>query len=145
MAYSLSEETIEFITIDMKLKTPQISIFVNADETTIEITDAEANVRFITVTLTARQFSQCLSRLSNVECNVLVQGLDKLNKKMLNKKHEFEIPDDVSRHENEDKLSEIIKKTLPEGWIPDNYYRSQDSFFSKDGKKYARTIIRTWV
>lgn len=30
-------------------------------------------------------------------------------------------------------------------WVSDNYFQSQDSFFSKDGKNYARAVIRRWV
>jgi hypothetical protein len=29
-------------------------------------------------------------------------------------------------------------------WLPENTYGSQDSFFSKEGKYFARTVIRRW-
>lgn len=30
-------------------------------------------------------------------------------------------------------------------WIPDAYFSSRNSYYSKNGKTYARTIIRRWI
>lgn len=130
----------------MEIKQGKISILINRESTTIEIIDDDASVTFAKITLTPEQLSSALSRMAHTRCNIEVNGLDKVGKTMINKKHEFDIHGiDIDYNKRSEILSEIIKETLPEGWVPDNYFGSQDTFFKKDGRDYARTTIRQWI
>lgn len=131
----------------MKITNARITILVGSDKTTIELIDMDANITFVKVELTPKQLSEALSRIAHTECDINVFGLDNIGKTMVNKRHEFEIPTGI-RFGNADfkeTLSELIKETLPDGWISDNYFNSQDTFFKRDGKEYAQTTIRQWI
>lgn len=125
----------------------KISIFVNADSTTIELIDEDSSITFARIKLTPEQLSQALSRLSHTKCECQVVGLDKLGKKMENKKYEFEIGDCDRR--NFDALHDLAIRSLAENnmsdWEAERYFQSQDSFFKKDKTEYARVTIRRWV
>lgn len=135
----------------MKLKKASISILVNSEYTTIEITDETASRMFVRVTLTPEQLSKALSRLMSTPCEaeVMENALPVLNMKLEVKKLEFEIPKKLWReHRNETSeklLAEIAHQKAPKGWTPDIRFSSQDSFFIKGEKNYARCTIRRWV
>jgi len=44
-----------------------------------------------------------------------------------------------------ERLRAMAQDKLEHGWIADGYFRSRASFFTKDGKRYARCTIRRWV
>lgn len=126
----------------MELKESAITILINRDRTTIELHDKSSGQVFAVVTLTPDQLSQALSRTSYTDCHTIVANLDTLNKKMENIRYEFEIPD---RRLGKGELTKLCSKSMPVGWISDDLYESQDSFFTRDGKQYARVTIRRWV
>jgi hypothetical protein len=132
----------------MKLE-GKISILINREYTTIEIEDEQANVRFATIKLTPKQLSACLSRQTSVLCELEVRGLDKIGKKHENQKFEFEIPSQVKYDRYKDggtnRLWIYAQSLLKDGWLAENYFGSQDSFFERDGKKMARVTIRRWT
>ena len=127
----------------MKLE-GKISILINRDETTIEIEDESANVKFVKVKLTPEQLSAVLSRQISIECELEVKGLEKIGKVHENKTFEFEIPETIPTRGNQLELQKIAQSQLSDGWIADAYFGSQNSFFKKDGKQYARVTIRRW-
>lgn len=127
----------------MKLE-GKITILINRDETTIEIKDENANVRFVSVKLTPEQLSAALSRQMCVECELEVKGIENVGKIHENKSFEFEIPESLPTRRNELELQKIAQSKLSDGWIADAYFGSQNSFFKKDGKQYARVTIRRW-
>jgi len=125
----------------------RVTILGDCDGVTITIKDRTSNTDFVEVKLTPEQFCQAaLGRLMITECEGRVRNLDHVGLKHENKSHEFEIPENLSYGEER---KEIVRKlsieTCPEGWQPDNYFESQNSFFKKDGKEYARCTIRRWV
>lgn len=124
-----------------------VSILVNREYTTIEVRDDKARITFVRLQLTPEQLSAALSCLSNVECDVEVNKLDLVGKKHENKTLEFEVPEnlEISYLRNDEYLEKIAQSHLTDGWIADGYFGSQDSFFTKDGKKYARCTIRRWI
>lgn len=129
----------------MKLKEAAITILINEEKTTIELTDKSSGIKFATVTLTPEQLSGALGRIAFTECECTVQGLENLNKKLVTGTHIFELPKGVSAiSSNSDKIYEIGKKTCPEGWVLNTYFGSQGSFFQKDGKQYVRGSIKTY-
>lgn len=123
----------------------KISILINRDETIIEIVDDNANTTFCVVKLTPAQLSMALSRQSLIDCEVEVHGLDRIGKTHENKMYEFEIPESLSSSKHEIELQEIAQSQLHDGWKADRYFSSQNTFFKKDGKHFARVTIRRYV
>lgn len=122
-----------------------ITFLFNADGATLEIKDRASSITFVEVKLTTKQVCQMLSRLAHTDCEeVLVHNLDIIGKKMESKPFEFEIPE-CDWSEKKQCAIETLKVVCPEGWYADTHFMSRDSFFSKDGKEYARTFIRRWV
>lgn len=136
----------------MKLK-GKITILINREYTDIEIEDDVANATFVKVRLTPNQLSAALGRVGYTPCELQVQGLEKVGKKHENSKFEFLLPNGWVRDYHNDRTLElsmyaqiILDSEKPnEGWIIEPYFNSQDSFFEKDGKKYARCTIRRWI
>ena len=128
----------------MKLKDPKISILIGQESTTIEIYDSASSTTFVRVKLTPDQLSSALSRLSHSPCECSVHNLERLGKTHEVTKFEFEIPE-TDWKTREKIAKETAEKLCPEGWKSDGYFSSQDSFFTKDGKKMARVTIRRWV
>lgn len=127
----------------------RITLLINRHYTEIEIEDENANIIFCKVMLTSEQLVAILSRQGSVECRLKLKGLDKLGKKHENKNFEFEIPEEFSNSRFENELTDIaivnLQKQNMSEWIPEKYYRSQDSFFKKDNKFYARITIRRYI
>ena len=130
----------------MELNDGRITILVDENGCKIEIKDNDANVTMVRVNLTVEQFCQAMGRLGNTKCEKLeVFGLDKIGKKMENKHFEFPFDRKCEWSERGEVAYEEALKVCPEGWYPDKYFGSQNSFFIKDGQEYARVIIRRWV
>jgi hypothetical protein len=127
----------------------QISIISSYDDSiNIIVEDKDAGVRFLDMTLTRAEFvNAAMNRQACVNVSKTeVFALDKIGKKKEYKEFEFEIPITTPCDEKQKEITiGVLNSVCPEGWVPDTYFGSQDSFFSKDGKKYARTMIRRWV
>lgn len=128
----------------MKLE-GRISILISREQTTIDIQDENANVKFLKITLTPEQLSAALSRQMAVECEMEVRGIQKIGKTHENKSFEFEIPNGLAGSKSEDELHKLAQSLLSDGWVADKYFSSQNSFFKKDGIQYARCTIRRWI
>lgn len=130
----------------MKLEEAKITFLVNREYTEIEIHDAKANVTFVKVRLTPAQLSSMMSQLSRTDCECEVMDLDIVGKTHENTDFVFELP---SKGLKENEVFSICRAALKargmEEWEPDNYFRSQGSFFQKDGKQYARATIRRYI
>ena len=127
----------------MKIENPKITMLINPDYTEIEITDSDANETIAKVKLTPEQLSTILSRQGYVNCECSTGDLTRIGKKHENKYFYFEITD--SKEDLTLACNEALFKQGMQEWVPENYYQSQKSFFSKGGKDYARTVIRRWV
>ena len=128
----------------MRLDDARITILANDGEVKIELKDAKSSITFARVSMTAEQFVRALSRTSYCDCDCEVFSLEKIGKQHENKTFEFEIPK-FEYNERHAKTAEIAKAVCPDGWLPDTYFGSKDSFFEKDGKFYARCTIRRWI
>jgi hypothetical protein len=112
------------------------------DAVVIEVRDSGAGIQFLEIVMTREQYiNATMNRLADTETkSTLVRGLDKVGKRLSMKQFEFEIP--VSGDEKG--AINLVQKLCPEGYVPDLSFRSQGSFFTKDGKHYARTTLRRW-
>lgn len=128
----------------MKIVDPSITILVNAEYTEIELIDRKSSSIFAKIRLTPEQLSSALSRLAWTKCEIDVYNLDRLNKQHENKEFVFEMP--PCDYKSQDAIArKTAIKLCPEGWESDGYFGAQGSFFTKDGKDYARVTIRRWV
>ena len=138
----------------MELKDCRISIHVgcpsmDSGEPAIarfELYDQVSGTTFARVTMTADQFAKALGGLGNCKCaKAEVFALDRLNKKHEHKTFAFPLFEDVGFGDRKPAAIQAAKDAAPVGWTPDCSFSSQNSFFQKDGKPWARTIIRRWV
>ena len=130
----------------IKLKNPKISMLVNFDSTTIELFDSKSSKTFARVKLTNDQLASVLSRLHRTDCQIEVDNLELIDKQMEHQKFEFEINEQMRSSKgalHQHCLKALISHNMSD-WLPENTYGSQDSFFSKEGKYFARTTIRRW-
>jgi hypothetical protein len=128
----------------MELKDPKITILIEEEYTTIQLHDTISNSMIFEIKLTPQQLSSALSKLARTPCKATLYNLNRVGKKMEHKSLSFPIPETDYNNRKEVAINEV-KKYLPEGWNADNYFSSQDSFFFKDNKPFARTTIRRWV
>lgn len=123
----------------------KISILISRDSTTIEVRDANASVTFARIKLTPEQLSEALARTMYTDCSIEVHGLDKIGKTHESETFVFEIPPmPLGTKRDEKELQALAQSQLSDGWVADFYFGSQNSFFRKDGKDFARVTIRRW-
>lgn len=113
------------------------------DYISIRLRDNDAAAEFAQVRLTLEQFAQAVTGLTIGDCEIEVNGLDRVGRRMETAIHTFPMP----RQKPCDKevAAAGAKETCPEGWTPDTYFGSQSSFFRQDGVPWARCTIRRWV
>jgi len=129
----------------MKLKDCKITMLLSADGLSIEIKDSGSNITFFRGLVSPENTCAAFGRLSSVEMSAAeTYGLDKVGKTMEHKKFEFVMP--PSEWKTKKQIASIAATDQrPDGWEPDLYFGSQDSFFMKDGVEHARCTIRRWV
>lgn len=110
----------------------------------ISVYDDEACIEFLEIGISLGNFAECLTGLSRVECEMEFRGLQNVGKMRETRPLEFEIHGPRYQINKADVIDEA-KKYTPDGWTASEYYGSQGSFFSRDGKHYARTKISRWV
>lgn len=129
----------------MKLENPTMEMLIGAEGTEIRITDEKSGVSFVQVKLNPEQPSRLFARQACVKCEVEVRNLELVGKQLENDMLEFEIPSGTTRYNGLEQIVKLSKDACPEGWTPDEYFGSQNSFFTKGGKSFARCAISRWV
>jgi hypothetical protein len=136
-----------------------ITILFDNDGLSIEIVDSLSSVKIVKATLTPEQTVQALSRLNRTDCKITVApNINVIGKKMIVENLDFLLPNGIDRYSTyspkiREKLFEEAKRLCAEKskdnpsepWSPDNYFGSQDSFFSKGKEYWVRAIIRKWT
>ncbi len=131
----------------MKLKDGRITILASSEGVKIEISDNDASSTFVEVFLTPEQFTSAIGRLAFTKCEVNVNRLERVGKTHKHRVLEFMIPKEISASHNAKELHKIAQQLLDmegNGEVADGGFGSQDTFFTKDGIPYARTIARRW-
>ena len=127
----------------MEIKDGRISILCGEDCVEISLHDSDASITFANVKMKPEQFCQALSRLIHTKCEKMeVNGLEKVGKKMEHREIVFPIN---GKYRDKGAALAVVDKYCPAGWVASRYFGSQGSFFTRDGKEYARTTIRRWV
>lgn len=115
----------------------------NGDEyISIEVIDNKSRARFLELKVDYADFAQLVTGLSFVGCDGAVRNLERVGKKKVGKQIEFEVS---NYYGSKDEAREKVNNYLVDGYVVHNDFTSQDSFFSRDGKDYARTTIFKWV
>lgn len=124
-----------------------LTVFANEGYITFLIRDRNASTRFLEMRMTAEGFVAALGRLGHVPCDLDFHDLDHVGKTMENKHFDFPLPPEgkQGRYAEKETAVEVIKTACPEGWTPDLSFNSQNSFYSKNGHRFARTVIRRWI
>jgi len=111
----------------------------------IELRDPNAIVRFLALSMDMANFTRALGGLSCCDCEIEVHDLEKVGKIRESKPLEFEL----ATHDFGDKrmamASAAAADRCPDGWTPNVSFNSQDSFYTRDGKSWARTTMHRWV
>jgi hypothetical protein len=131
-----------------KIDEGSVTLLFNDDGLDIEIRDEGSSVIIVKATLNVKQACQALSRLGNTPAKVEVGELSRVGLYMIHDILKFEVDRSVyySHHDDNNKgLNLLADKACPEGWRPDYYFNSQNSFFTEGQKSFARCIIRKWV
>lgn len=114
----------------------------NDDVFEISIECEKSLQKFVVAEITPHSLALALSGLASIPVNIATKGLDKVGKYRHIKTIEFEINSDTpSRYDAA--MKEYVKH-CPDGWELWGRFGSQNSFFTKDGKTYARTTIVSW-
>ncbi len=110
---------------------------------TIQVKDRESVTRFLDIEIEYDKFAQLITGLSEVDCDFSVRDLDHVGK--VREVENIEFPINCKGYEGrKDCAIEEAKKHTPDGWVCDNYFGSQTSFFTRDDVAYARTTIKRW-
>ena len=127
----------------MEIKNAKFTMLIDEDEVEIEIEDRDASITFVRVKLDPKQLCKALSGVRSVDCDAEVFGLNLIGKKYMSKRLEFKMPDGSNWHDTQVAWVEA-QRICPNGWKPENYFNSQDSFFLKDDEYWAKCVIRRW-
>ena len=79
------------------------------------------------------------------DCNIEVRDLDKVGLVKETKPVIIALPDNISGWAEKAAATKLLKEKEDCGWTISTYLGSQDSFFSKDGKRYVKSIASRWV
>lgn len=110
----------------------------------ISIRDELSHIEFVEAKISFNDFAEAITGLSFVDCDIMVNGLEKVGMQIERKTLEFEMPES-SYNDRKDIAYQEALKLCDDGWIPSSYFSSQGSFFKKDGKDFARTSASRWV
>lgn len=110
---------------------------------TIQIVDERSRERFVTVEISYADFTRALTGASEIPCDLVIKRLERIGMKKETLPLEFLIPKDA--YHNKDKAMQIANEQTPEGWQAVNYFNSQNSFFVRNGKSWAKTVMVRWV
>jgi len=109
----------------------------------IEFVDVQSGTKFALAELSLEAFADAITGRGMVECTIDVCGLERVGKVMHVKSIKFPLLDLAP--DKKVAACKEVARICPEGWVPDNYFGSQDSFWQDDGVLWAKCIIRCWV
>lgn len=124
------------------------------DDGSLEMTfrDDSSAITFMTVKFDLKNVHEMLHGISSVECDIELNGIENVGKKLEIDKFSFEIPEEL-KYDNDrrKKLYEMALEKFPdhlkeEGWEIKPYLGSQSSFTrNKEGKSLVNFTIKRYV
>ena len=113
------------------------------DVVRIQFKDCNSVTRFATAELSLEQYAQAITGLSEVHCIIEISNLQNVGLRRISDTFEFELEAQNSYGRN--MHIEQLLRDVPDGWKTTDELSSQNSFFEKDGKRWARATIHKWV
>lgn len=110
----------------------------------VRLCDDDAAIEVATAKLSLAHFAAAVTGLGHVDCEIETRGMEHVGKKLETDTLELPMLPDSNRGDKEAAIA-AAKRWCPQGWTPDLCFGSQNSFFQRDGKLWARTTIRRWV
>lgn len=131
---------------DKKLLDGEITILCDNEGAQIEIRDELSGTKIVTAYVNADKFVAALGRLSSCSCDIDVTSVpERIGKKHRVERIVVKFPREKMYSNNQREIAEKIAiESCPEGWKPDLYFNSQDSFPIIDGVQHVKFTIRRW-
>lgn len=108
----------------------------------IDIQDSTSKIHFVEIEVDLAEFTNAITGLGSRPVEMEVMGLDRVGMERETMEIEFPIGEDYRAREH---AAEIAKDHTPEGWVPPSYFSSQNSFFRKHDKQWARGLACRFV
>ena len=97
----------------------------------LEVIDEASMIKVATIRLTNDQVCSILSNTMTTGIKAAINNDSRLGKTMVNENMKLELPFDSIYPKDLKKVHEFVVQNTPEGWIPDEYYGSKNSFVSE--------------
>jgi DUF4097 and DUF4098 domain-containing protein YvlB len=126
----------------MKTLNGKITLLVNQNSTSIELVDGNSRMVIAKVEISAENFQKALSRLSNVDCSIVVpdKGIENIGKKKVFKTFTFKLPKGYDR--SNINLWEFAKKNCPAGYeFSKSAVESRDSLVLGDDFNFIFKLV----
>jgi hypothetical protein len=104
---------------------------------TIEFTDESSSTRFLEAKLSLEDFGKLMAFNTEVETSVELRGLDKLGKKRENKTEKI-----LCRHQDFNKIGDLIKEFEVDGWKASNMDLKRWNHHRQNGDYYSVGFVR---
>lgn len=110
----------------------------------IEVKDSNSNVRFLDVEIDLDLFAAALTGLNDQKCDIKVKKLDLVGKTVERDNIEFKLPEcNFSNRKEAAKVE--CNLIVVDGWVLNDNFSSQNSFFQKGGNDWARARLIRWI
>jgi hypothetical protein len=111
----------------------------------ITVDDRDAVRGMIKIEMSMKSLALAITGQGCIEGKGTARNIERVGTIMENKDFTFFIGGDDYGNAQKARAIEEAQRICPAGWTPDLSFSSQNSFFKRDGKQFARTIIRRWV
>ena len=124
------------------------SISFNPSSEGLEMTirDEKSFMEFITIKISPEEFLKGMGRVMSRPCEVTLKNMDKIGKKRKIEILTFEVlyKNVYDKKYAMEKAKEIAKTRFKDNIYRINSFDSSDSFFTDNGKAYAKTTVMIW-
>lgn len=131
----------------MKLKGSITISYPSNGTVRFQVRDETSRQTFLEIELSYEEFAKSLSSLAERPMTFNIHDSERIGKVKHTEDIEVEVPNnhdrDISRKHVQKFVSKKIKET-GKPWIADLALSSQNSFFHKDERKFARTTMSYW-
>lgn len=115
------------------------------DYVSLTVQDESSRAEFLEVRISLVDFTKAITGQGHMPVRFTTKGLDVIGKTKEQKELVFSMGEDGITKNDKDIAEYHAQSYADEGWIASNYFGSQNSFFTKDGIRYARTTQFRYV
>lgn len=111
----------------------------------ISVVDKESVRASVEITIGLEDLMDALTGLAHTKCDLMITNNDLFGKKRIMEEMIFKMPAHLVGQRLNTAINRANKLTKGTDWVIDEHFASQNSFFSEDGKLFARTVKYKWV